>query len=289
MRNVICPFMEPTARSLILDLLSTLRRGTMPVRALVAAAERFEIEENNVRVALARLLAAGQVERDERGSYRLGPGARPVETRVRSWSRLERRTRKWSGRWIGILEGERGRGLRQKRHRDRALRLLGFRPLVPGLSVRPDNLRGGIERIRGELSSLGLPAGDLVFALGGLDPVTDARARGLWDVAALRAGYRRSLSELEASLRRLAGAPPERAMVESFLLGGRVLRQLVLDPLLPEAILPVAERQGLVEAMRRYDRFGRSAWAGFLEEFDVPHLRAPVDTRMAAGASRLAL
>jgi phenylacetic acid degradation operon negative regulatory protein len=78
-------------------------------------------------------------------------------------------------------------------------------------------------------------------------------------------------------------------MVESFLLGGRVLRQLVLDPLLPEAILPVAERQHLVEAMRRYDRFGRGAWAGFLGEFDVPHLRTPVDTRMAAEASRLAV
>ena len=39
----------------------------MPVRALVAAASPFEIEENSLRVALARLLAAGTVERDERG------------------------------------------------------------------------------------------------------------------------------------------------------------------------------------------------------------------------------
>ena len=51
-------------------------------------------------------------------------------------------------------------------------------------------------------------------------------------------------------------------MVESFLLGGRVIRQLVLDPLLPEPILPVGERDALAGAMRRYDRLGRACWAG---------------------------
>ena len=33
--------MKPTAKSLVLDLLSTLQRGTMPVRALVDAGALF--------------------------------------------------------------------------------------------------------------------------------------------------------------------------------------------------------------------------------------------------------
>ncbi len=53
--------MRPTAKSLILDLLSTARGGVMPVRALVAAAALFEIGENGVRVELARLSARGLV------------------------------------------------------------------------------------------------------------------------------------------------------------------------------------------------------------------------------------
>ena len=57
--------MHPTARSLILDLLSTLRRGTMPVRALVEAGALLGIEENNIRVSLARLYASHRIERDE--------------------------------------------------------------------------------------------------------------------------------------------------------------------------------------------------------------------------------
>jgi len=45
---------HPTAKSLTIDLLSTLRGGSMPVRALVASGALFGIAENNVRVTLAR-------------------------------------------------------------------------------------------------------------------------------------------------------------------------------------------------------------------------------------------
>jgi len=62
--------MRPTAKSLILDLLSTARGGAMPVRALIAAAALFEIGENGVRVELARLSARGLVQRTIAGSTR---------------------------------------------------------------------------------------------------------------------------------------------------------------------------------------------------------------------------
>ena len=47
-------------------------------------------------------------------------------------------------------------------------------------------------------------------------------------------------------------------MVETFLVGGRAIRQIALDPCLPEAIAPEAERRALVAAMREYDRAGRA-------------------------------
>ena len=53
----------PNGKSLILDLLATLREGSMPVRALVSAGALFGVGENNVRVSLARLYASGRVER----------------------------------------------------------------------------------------------------------------------------------------------------------------------------------------------------------------------------------
>src|SRR5262245_36454900 len=110
--------MRPAPKSLILDLLSTLAGGTMPVGALVEAGLLFELAGNSVRVALARLLAAGQVERDERGRYRLGSQAAPVDRRVHAWRHLDDRLTSWEGSWIGAgtSAGEGGR-------RERALRL----------------------------------------------------------------------------------------------------------------------------------------------------------------------
>ena len=269
----------PTARSLILDLLSTLRRGSMPVAALVQAGALFDLAEGGIRVALTRLVADGRVERDERGCYRLGAAAAPVQARVAGWRALDRRTRAWSGRWLGVAAPDASARRGAGRDAARALRLLGFASLAPGLRVRPDNLRGGVAGVRDALRDLGLPAAIPVFALSGLDDDTDARARDLWDGDALSEAYSAARRELAASAARLPGLPAERAMTESFRLGGRVLQQLLLDPLLPAPLVDEAARAALLDAMRDYDRLGREAWAGFLGRLGVPHRAAPADTR----------
>ena len=282
---------EPTAKSLVLDLLSTLRRGTMPVGAVLEAAALFGIAENSVRVALTRLTASGQVERDRRGRYRMGAAARPIMRWATSWREIERRIRRWDGAWNGVLEGPRGGGRGERRQRERALRFLGFRPLTPQLAVRPDNLRGGVATLRDELSALGLPPGQLVVQLRDLDAPSEARARSLWDATRLRDEHRALAREIERDIDRLKELPAGQAMVRSFLLGGRAIRQLVLDPLLPDAIAPGDERRELLAALRRYDPLGRDVWAAFMTRHGVPRRRgfAPADTRMAAGAERLRL
>lgn len=272
--------MQPTARGLVLDLLSTLRPGSaMPVGALVEAGALFGLTDNNVRVTIARLLASGHVARDERGAYRLGGSTRSIGAHVRSWRGRDRGTRKWSGGWLAVHQGG-GATRAAQRGRLRALRLFGFAVLRPGLWLRPDNLAQPLEVVRHELAALGLPPGDLVCTLGDLDAASEARARRLWDVAALRRTYRELAGVLTASEARLTRLAPARAMAESFVLGGRALRQLVLDPLLPDAICPPDERDALLEQMRRYDRLGRLAWATLLQRFDVPSLRTPVDSRL---------
>ena len=274
----------PTAKSLVLDLLSTLPAGSaMPARAVVAAGTPFGLAENNVRVALARLLRARRIARDERGHYRLGAAGETIAREVAAWRTLAARSRSWTGGWIGVHTAALPRADRARlRRRGRALAFLGFRELAPGLAVRPDNLAGGVDGVRARLQALGLETAAPVFELRGLDPETEQRARSLWDVAALRAGYRRMRADLAASERRLAALPAPNAMAESFTLGGEAIRRLVLDPLLPEPIVPAAERDALLDAMRRYDRLGRDVWAGFLAAFGVPHRRTPADLRMAA-------
>jgi phenylacetic acid degradation operon negative regulatory protein len=272
----------------MLDLLSTLRHGSMPVRALVAAGGLFGIESNSVRVALARLLAQGLVERDERGLYRLGSAAGAIERQVTSWRNLAGKTRPWDGEWIaGHGASSRGDERGSSRRSARALRFLGFRPLAASLSVRPDNLVGGVAGARETLTALGLATGILVASLRELDLATQQRARGLWDRQALEAGYRDACLALERSGARLSSLSPREAMVESFLLGGWAIRQLALDPLLPEEICPSAGRSALLDAMRRYDRIGRAAWAEFLDRYGVRHSRGAQDLRMTDAAATL--
>lgn len=279
---------RPAARSLILDLLSTLRRGTMHVGALVAAGDLFGIPGGSVRVALARLLAGGRVARDERGQYRLGSAVLPIQQHVSGWRSLDRRSVAWDGSWIGVHRAAAAGDRTRRRRGDRALRFLGFEALTPGLCLRPGNLRGGCDGVREELQRLGLEGDAPVFTLGDLDADTETRARSLWDAAELVASYRAARDVLKRSAEALRGLPERDAMVESFTLGGRVLQQLVLDPLLPDPILDTRERDALVDAMRDYDRLGRDCWAAFLSHYDVPHRQAPADTRMAVGVERLA-
>ncbi len=279
----------PRAKTLVLDLLSTLRSGSMPVRALIDAGALFGLEGNGVRVALARLLAQGLVERDERGLYRLGAAAGAIERQVTSWRRLGERLRPWTGNWIaayGAPREDRQRGPR--RRSARALRFVGFRLLAPGVALRPDNLAGGVAAVRETLRGLGLDPVVLVLGAGDLEPAVEARARALWDVRALETSYNaacRALARSEARLPRLTSGA---AMVESFRVGGHAIRQLALDPLLPEEICPAAPRDSLVAALRRYDRLGRAAWAGFLAEHGVRTGRGAQDLRMMDAADTFA-
>ncbi len=258
----------------------------MPVGALVEAGDLFELAPNAVRVAVTRLLASGEIARDERGRYRLGETAQAIHQYTASWKHLERRTRRWAGGWIALHPNAVGRT--EQRGRARALRLLGFRALLPSLWLRPDNLSAPVDGLRDELGALGVPRADLVFELGGLDRPAEVRARGLWDAAGLCAAHRALREELERSATRLPRLAAGAAMVESFLLGGRAIRQLVLDPLLPDAICPADDRQALALTLQQYDRQGRAAWAELLRRFDVPSLRAPLDTRLAPDTMELA-
>lgn len=242
----------------------------MPISALVAAAELFGIAGGSLRVAVTRLLASGRLARDGRGRYRLGPAAEAVDRHARSWREGEARLRRWDGRWIAVQVSD-----PVDLASDRALTWLGLEWLRPGLALRPDNWKGGADALREELTALGLAEDALVFRLDSLSAREEDEARGLWNPKELLRGYRETLSELDRSARTLAKRSEANAMVESFLLGGHVIRQLVRDPLLPEALVPGDERRAVIAAMRGYDRAGRRAWSSFMARHGAPHIEHP--------------
>ncbi len=259
--------MKPEPRHLILNLLLGAAGRQLAAREAIAACALFGIRENSVRVALARLSAAGLVETFGRGEYRLGPGAARLADEVATWRDAERRVRDWNGAWIAAHVGDLGRSNRAAlRARGRALGMLGLRELDRGLFLRPDNLAGGVEAARERLLKLGLESDAAVFVAHGFDAARERRAAALWDGRALTRGYRETRARLEDWLARAGSLALELAARESYLLGNAAIRQLVFDPLLPAPLVDVDARRGFLDAVVRFDAAGHAIWNRFLRE-----------------------
>ncbi|MBS0434318.1 MAG: hypothetical protein JSR75_05405 [Proteobacteria bacterium] len=263
--------MPADPRSLVLSLiLGAEARGdaALGVRELIAACALFELPENNVRVALARAVAAGQLTTPRRGAYALSAQSRPLADEVGRWRSLEDQIVEWRGDWLAVHVGATGRSDRPAlRARERAFGILGLAEFERGLHLRPDNLAGGVASLRERLAHL-VPRGTelgTVFVLGGLAAADAQRAAALWDAAALDAHYRDGTARLSAWLENARALPLERAARESFELGHAAIRSLVFDPLLPAPLVDAAARSRFIKTVARFDDAGKAVWQRFLK------------------------
>ena len=233
--------------------------GSMAVRELVAIGQLFGFEDNTVRVAIARLVQGGHVS-NEGAAYSLTEGAELLSRWVEEWREGELRIRPWDGTWLCVLHPS-GIDRTPRRKSTRSLERLGFRRDKPSLWVRPDNLRKRRDEIERELLQLGLVAGAEVFVGREFSSATTKRwTETLWPTRLIQSGLKASLSEIERSRRTLDSLPDVRALVESFVIGGRGVRRLALDPLLPDEICDGTPRRELTEALLEYDRIGKALW-----------------------------
>ncbi len=263
--------MSTDPRSLVLSLiLGAEARGdaALGVRELIAACALFDLPENNVRVALARAVAAGQLATPRRGAYALSAQSRPLADEVGRWRSLEDQIVEWRGDWLAVHVGATGRSDRPAlRARERAFGILGLAEFERGLHLRPDNLAGGVASLRERLAHL-VPQGTelgTVFVLGGLAAADAQRAAALWDAAALDAHYRDGTARLSAWLENARALPLERAARESFELGHAAIRSLVFDPLLPAPLVDAAARSRFIKTVARFDDAGKAVWQRFLK------------------------
>lgn len=249
---------ELTPKQLMLAILR-VAPGPMAVRELVAIGGLFGFEESAVRVTLARLVQRGHVA-NEGAAYALTSSAAQLGRWVEEWRRGEARLRSWNGSWLCVLHPG-GVSRTPRRKSVRALERLGFRQGQSKMWVRPDNLRKCRDDVEVELIQLGLAHGAELFIGNEFSSTLTARwMRTLWDTDQIEADLRASLIEMEKSRSELESLPDVRALVESFLLGGRAVTQLALDPLLPDEILDGTARRDLTEALHEYDQIGRALW-----------------------------
>lgn len=205
-----------TARSVVLSTLLGAHPPRLPARSLVKVGELFGIAEGTIRVALSRMVAAGDLVQ-EGGDYALT--SRLAQRQARQDAGRAPAVRPWSGEWeIAVVTADRRPAASRTAFRQ-TMAQLRLAELREGTWLRPANLARPLA---------GFDGTDCVVLLG--RPVDDPAelARTLWDLPAWAARARALRDALDEA----------DGLAESFTLAAAVLRHFVADPLLPAELLP---------------------------------------------------
>jgi phenylacetic acid degradation operon negative regulatory protein len=193
----------------------------LPVAQLVRLTGLFGISENRARVALSRMVGAGEATTDGSGRYRLA--GHLVERQMRQSRSRSGVIDPYDGTWVVVVVTTSGSAAEVRGARRRALSYARLAELREGVWMRPANvevvLPGALDADLERMLACPADPGGLVDRL--------------WDVAAWSAGAEALLAALHA----LVPEGPD-ALAPGFELSAAVLRHLQADPLLPAALLP---------------------------------------------------
>jgi phenylacetic acid degradation operon negative regulatory protein len=193
----------------------------LPVAQLVRLTGLFGISANRARVALSRMVAAGEATTDGSGTYRLAGRLR--ERQARQSASRAGSTLPFDGQWWVAVVVTSGSSAEIRTARRRSLAHTRLAELREGVWMRPDNVEVRLpEDLRSDV--------ELMTAR----PRTPDRLAGeLWSLPAWA-------GRADQLLRDMAELAPDKAqaLAPGFELSAAVLRHLQADPLLPEELLP---------------------------------------------------
>lgn len=204
-----------TARSVVLSVLLGAHPAWASSSELVTLTADFGIKEPTLRVALTRMVGAGDLVRSANG-YRLSE--RLLARQARQDDALDPRLRRWDGAWTTLVITSVGNDARSRALIRTTLHDRRFGELREGVWMRPDNLeRQLIDDLRDRLR---------VFASRDDDPA--GLAAQLWDLPGWARAGRQLLDQIDE-----AKDVPRR-----FVAAAGAVRHLLTDPVLPAELLP---------------------------------------------------
>lgn len=204
-----------TARSVVLSVLLGAHPAWATAGDLVRLTSDFGIREATVRVALTRMVGAGDLVRSEDG-YRLSD--RLLMRQQRQDAAINPRLRTWDGTWTTVVVTSVGTEARTRAALRNILQDNRFAELREGVWMRPDNVEIVLDReVTGRARVL--RAHD--------DDPAELAAR-LWDLPAWAGAGRGLLADMAE-----ADGVPGR-----FVVAAAMVRHLLSDPVLPESLLP---------------------------------------------------
>lgn len=243
-----------TARSVVASTLLGLDPPQLGTRALVAGAELLGVTPGTARVAISRMVTAGELEATGDG-YRLA--GHLLERRARQDVSRSGAPARWSGRWrTAIVVGE-ARSAAERQELRRAMTALRHAELREGVWLRPDNL--ALDALP---EAQAVAHRQTTVLLGEIDDDATLAAQ-LWDLDGWADATGDLLGEL-APLQARLDAGDAGALAEGFVVAAAVVRHLQADPLLPAVLLPTGwPGDDLRHHQARFDRSFRAvlrAW-----------------------------
>lgn len=245
-----------TARSVLASTLLGVSPPELPARALVATAELLGIAPGTARVAMSRMVAAGELEVNDRRYRLVAPDLLARQVR-QDLSRLGPDP-SWDGTWRTAIVVRDDRTAPERTALRDALTSLRFAELREGVWIRPANLPEGVLT-----EAVAVASAQCAFVTGELEVHSEPAdlAATLWDLR----GWHDRADEVLAALDRLGprlAAGDHEALAEGFVVSADALRHMQADPLLPHDLLP-PEWSGdrLRRTHRRYDRHFKTALA----------------------------
>lgn len=207
--------MRLTARSVVLSVLLGAHPAWASSAELVLLTADFGIRESTLRVALTRMVGAGDLVRSADG-YRLSD--RLLARQRRQDDAIDPQERAWDGTWTTLLVTSVGADARTRAELRNTLLQNRFGELREGAWLRPDNLGTELpDEVRARvrlLRSRDEDPADLVAQL--------------WDLPAWADEGDRLLAEM-------AEAPD---VPGRFVVAAAIVRHLLTDPVLPAELLP---------------------------------------------------
>lgn len=223
-----------TARSIVLSTLLGHHPPRLPARALVRVGELFGVAEGTIRVALSRMVAAGDLQQDDDG---YGLTARLLDRQARQDESRAPLLKPWDSGWeIAVVTAE-ARPAAERAALRRTMARLRLAELREGTWLRPANLdRPLVPDVGGQCT---------VFTAAAPEEEPAALAARLWDLP----GWADRARGIAAALDHAED------LADRFTVSAAALRHLLTDPVLPEALLPPDWPGAALR--RRYDAFER--------------------------------
>ncbi|RUP32110.1 MAG: PaaX domain-containing protein, C- domain protein [Mycolicibacterium sp.] len=204
-----------TARSVVLSVLLGAHPAWASAAELVRLTSDFDIKEQTLRVALTRMVSAGDLVRSADG-YRLAD--RLLARQRRQDAAIDPKTRPWHGDWTTVVITTIGADARTRADLRNDLLQNRFGELREGLWLRPANLAGELPEE--------ITANARILTSRDDDPA--GLAAVLWDLPAWSGTARQLLDEIAS-----AADVPGR-----FVAAAAIVRHLLSDPVLPAELLP---------------------------------------------------